>query len=328
MTETVKLDEQLDETVSDLLNRFSEVSETNQVSDMGKWLKLFVLDGNLRMVFGENAGALRTGTDALRLMTITRASVHYGSMMGIYPEWHPWLWRIFPESLLGEKGARVYSASQLEKLDAQKEIDGTPCLVNTWLRQKEEDSINREDVRMGIGACLGAAESPLPFISASLFHVFKNQSILERLRQELDTAIQENPETQGKVSHKMIAKMPYLQAVLKEAMRLYPPAGVILPRSVPKGGAVLADYQFREGQTIGVNHWFYENDEKHFGRTPSEFRPGRWLDDEEEAKLVTKYSLPVCYFPLSHCLHAMAKRYYHSGVLAAENALVSTLSLS
>jgi cytochrome P450 len=42
-------------------------------------------------------------------------------------------------------------------------------------------------------------------------------------------------------------KMPYLQAVIKEALRLHPAAGLPLQRVVPKGGAHLAGHFFPEG---------------------------------------------------------------------------------
>lgn len=42
-------------------------------------------------------------------------------------------------------------------------------------------------------------------------------------------------------------KMPYLQAVIKEAIRVHPAAGLPLQRVVPKGGVKLAGQFFPEG---------------------------------------------------------------------------------
>jgi cytochrome P450 len=41
--------------------------------------------------------------------------------------------------------------------------------------------------------------------------------------------------------------MPYLQAVIKEGLRLHPAGGLPLSRVVPKGGATIARHFFPEG---------------------------------------------------------------------------------
>lgn len=59
------------------------------------------------------------------------------------------------------------------------------------------------------------------------------------------------------VTYQQSCKMPYLQAVMKEAMRLvvgfpaddrmHPATGLTLARVVPKGGAYLSGRKFEEG---------------------------------------------------------------------------------
>ncbi len=44
--------------------------------------------------------------------------------------------------------------------------------------------------------------------------------------------------------------MPYLQAVLKEALRMHPATGLPLGRSVPEGGAVIAVKMFPAGVVV------------------------------------------------------------------------------
>jgi cytochrome P450 len=45
----------------------------------------------------------------------------------------------------------------------------------------------------------------------------------------------------------MALRMPYLQAVIKEALRMHPATGLPLGRVVPKGGSVIAGKYFAEG---------------------------------------------------------------------------------
>jgi cytochrome P450 len=65
---------------------------------------------------------------------------------------------------------------------------------------------------------------------------------LAKLRSEIqDSGIGSNP------TFKETQAMPYLQAVLKEALRIHPGTGYPLFRVVPKGGAFLAGQFFPEG---------------------------------------------------------------------------------
>lgn len=56
-----------------------------------------------------------------------------------------------------------------------------------------------------------------------------------------------NGEISESLTYSDTQKMPYLQAVIKEALRLHPAAGLPMQRVVPKGGAQLAGQFFSEG---------------------------------------------------------------------------------
>lgn len=57
------------------------------------------------------------------------------------------------------------------------------------------------------------------------------------------------------VSWKNSQAMPYLDAVIKEAVRMHPAVGQLLERHVPKGGITLGDVFLPEGTIVGMNPW-------------------------------------------------------------------------
>lgn len=82
--------------------------------------------------------------------------------------------------------------------------------------------------------------------------------------------------------------MPYLQAVMKEAMRLHPAVGIAIPRYVPRGGVEIEGVWCPEGTVVGINAWVVHHDKAVFGDTADEFIPERWLEDEEKAKVMER----------------------------------------
>lgn len=86
-----------------------------------------------------------------------------------------------------------------------------------------------------------------------------------------------------------LPNLPYTDAVIAEAMRVYPPVYLIgreATRDLELGG-----YRVRRGTTIFMSQWVSHRDPRYFGPDPEAFRPERWLDGL--AKRIPKYA----YYP-------------------------------
>jgi hypothetical protein len=91
---------------------------------------------------------------------------------------------------------------------------------------------------------LPGGDSTSTAICACLFYLSRHPSANKRLRIELDDF--ENRAREEKTpAH--LAALPYLQAVVKESMRLHPPVGLMNPRVVPAGGATISHHYFSSG---------------------------------------------------------------------------------
>lgn len=73
-------------------------------------------------------------------------------------------------------------------------------------------------------------------------------------------------------------KLPYLNAVIEESLRIYPPASLSLTRIVPQGGATICGNHIPAGTGVGVTSWAATHSPRNFA-LPEEFVPERWLDD-------------------------------------------------
>lgn len=72
--------------------------------------------------------------------------------------------------------------------------------------------------------------------------------------------------------------LPYLQSVLNEAMRLYPPLTALAYKEVPAGGRTVAGYFLPAGTQVGQNIYGILRNKEYWGPDADIFLPERWLD--------------------------------------------------
>lgn len=101
-------------------------------------------------------------------------------------------------------------------------------------------------------------------------------SIQERLRSEIRANLP-SPTSGIPVTDEMLDKLPYLEAVTKEILRIYPPIpamGRVVDTPLEIGGMTLP-----KGTQIHIHMWALNKSKKLWGDDAREFRPERWLED-------------------------------------------------
>lgn len=102
---------------------------------------------------------------------------------------------------------------------------------------------------------------------------------MESLLAELDNANLPSP-----VSWDVAHKLPYLDACIKEALRMNPAIGIPLERVAPEGGLELCGKYFKSGTVLGVNAWVAHQDQEVYGEDAAHWRPGRWIEASEDKR--------------------------------------------
>lgn len=138
---------------------------------------------------------------------------------------------------------------------------------------------------MGIAfAGSGTTSSTMTYLIYALSRP-DGQEAQHKLRQELKGS---------GTSLKDLQRLPYLDAVMKETMRLYPTIISTLPRhlddpvSLDQNGLV-----FPKGTVIGMQNYVHQRDETLFPE-PDKFLPDRWLDkstSQEMHAALTPFSI-------------------------------------
>jgi len=78
--------------------------------------------------------------------------------------------------------------------------------------------------------------------------------------------------------HEDLMQLSYLQACIRETLRLKPVVATSLSRTVPMHGCRLGDVQIAGGATVGFNPVVLHRDKEIFGDDADCFRPERWIE--------------------------------------------------
>jgi cytochrome P450 len=108
--------------------------------------------------------------------------------------------------------------------------------VATWTAD-EEQGLTLEKLRGNSGVLvIGGSETTATLLSGVTFLLLTNQDAMKKLVAEIRGAFKSEQD----IDFASVSTLPYLLACLDEALRMYPPAPMGLPRAVPKGGARIA----------------------------------------------------------------------------------------
>ncbi|KAM0909650.1 hypothetical protein ACQ4PT_014705 [Festuca glaucescens] len=106
----------------------------------------------------------------------------------------------------------------------------------------------------------------------------KNPRVQEKLQEELDRVVGRD----RVMSETDFPNLPYLNAVVKESLRLHPPTPLMLPHKA-SAAVKIAGYDIPKGASVTVNAWALARDPKVWD-SPLEFRPERFVEENIDIK--------------------------------------------
>ncbi|CAJ1929815.1 unnamed protein product [Sphenostylis stenocarpa] len=124
---------------------------------------------------------------------------------------------------------------------------------------------------------LAGGDSIMVALTWALSLLLNNKMELKKAQDELDTHIGKDK----KVEESDIKKLVYIQAIVKESMRLYPPSPIITLRAAMEECTFSCGYHIPAGTRLIVNTWKLHRD----GRVwpdPDDFKPERFLTSHKD----------------------------------------------
>ncbi|KAI3736914.1 hypothetical protein L2E82_26902 [Cichorium intybus] len=162
-----------------------------------------------------------------------------------------------------------------------KEIQEDMVDILLQLKQDSDSSIeftfdHIKGILMNI--LLGGAETSASAVVWAMTLLIKNPESLKKVQQEVRNVIG----NKGKVQENDLYKLNYLKAVIKETLRMYPVAPLLIPRE-SRDRCVLDGYEIPKKTLVYVNAWAVGRDPKCWER-PEEFKPERFVDSGVDYK--------------------------------------------
>ncbi|KAG6353910.1 hypothetical protein INS49_005167 [Diaporthe citri] len=221
--------------------------------DAVAWYNYTTFDVIGDLAFGEPFGSLQSG------------------------EYHPWIAMIFQSIKLGTLfHLKLTNEKLLKRMDLGSERND---LIEGLLRKKDELNLDLGKLRMNASLLIIAgSETTATLLSGATYLLTTNPEALRRLTEEVRATFQ----TEEEIDFTSVSNLQYMLACLDEALRMYPPAPLGLPRQTPKGGATIAGHHVPEDTVVSQYHYALYHNEKFFTK-PEEYHPERWLGDPEFA---------------------------------------------
>lgn len=111
-------------------------------------------------------------------------------------------------------------------------------------------------------------------LTFTLYLLAKHPDVQQKVFQEISEI-----ESQPSETVDQLQKMTYINAVLNESMRLYPPAWIVDRQNVADD--TLASYHIKKGTLIGISLYELHRNTKYW-KNPDEFNPERFLGEEKK----------------------------------------------
>lgn len=290
-TPTAALDYEkwIDMTIAELLASVASKS-TFDLTSMILW---YTMDAAARFSFGVPLGCLSAEDDVGGSIQLIRDRLSHWARWSSYPRIERLVHRnrIFKFTRRAPSSMAAAAVAKLKARttnNASKEGKGTPFapdLLERFLEASEDfpQALDEQGiVGMLMSTISGAGDTTASTVGAMLFFLLKNPEVMKKLQDELAAAgVHEIP------AFAEVGKLPYLNAVLKETMRVFTVISFPMERLIPAGGAVVAGMYFPEGTSVGCMPAAVHLNKKIFGDDVHTFRPERWLiDDRERLRLM------------------------------------------
>ncbi|KAK7900757.1 Cytochrome p-450 [Exophiala xenobiotica] len=288
-----------DECSGIFIKRMREM-EGQQV-DLSTWLQWYAFDVIACITFQRRFGFMEEGRDVNQMIGSLDGIFQYVKVVGQYPGLHPYLMgsetfarivmKLFPAFPDPIRSFLQITEDEIVRYDTDEKKQAGRTDFLAQLREKEAEGgqmTHRDMMNHLANNLLAGSDTTAISLRACFYYLIKNPRTYQNLVAEIDEA-DKRGQLSTYVTYEECLRLPYLQAVMKEALRMHPGVGFPLERYVPREGATICDIRIPPGTIVSVSANVIHMDKEVFGEDADRFRPERWIDaSPEQLKLMDR----------------------------------------
>ncbi|KAJ6179267.1 hypothetical protein N7519_009728 [Penicillium mononematosum] len=287
MTKVLEYEPFIDETITKFVDklalRFVDGDNAGKVCPADEWIGFFAWDVTANFSFGRHYGFIDQEKDVDNLITDSTAGLRYFAPVSQIP----WIDNILDKNPIKRIGPKPtltgvlyafkvvaeYQAQLAEKKISAGIVDHT---LDKYVQLKETYPNMVDDnqiVNWLMLSILAGGDTSSATMRAVVYYLANQTCHRTPSRRYLFPA-----------PWKEIRDLPYLDAVIREALRINPGIAMIFERVVPEGGFTLPDGRYLPaGTKAGINPFVTNRDFGVFGDDADDFNPDRWLQGKDES---------------------------------------------
>jgi len=277
-TATLDYERWIDATIEELLEVVGRKTKTKTTTtttgkfELSSMIVWYTMDAAGRFSFGAPLGCLAAEADVGGSVQVIRDRFIHWARWASMPRLERLVHRnplLEPKSrspstivaMASEKlKARMNSGSNKASVSSTKDdsdahsYDPSPDLLQRFLEARKDFPRTLDEpgiIGLLMSTISGASDTTASTVTAALFYLLKSPEAMRKLESELMRA--DLPEIPA---YNDVSKLSYLNAVIKESMRLFSPAPMPLERLVPAGGITIAGMYFPEGASVGCSEYY------------------------------------------------------------------------
>jgi len=232
-----------------LCEKLRSISTSRSQIHVYKLMQAYAFDVIGEITVGESFGFMQKDYDDLGILHAIHDGSVYGARVGLLGNLHFYAGLLVRRLKIAIPFTAVlaFINKNIELRRTGQQTSDRADFLSKLLQLKQAEKIEDVDVITTLGANIAAGSDTTAISLSSIIRYLQlNPECLTRLRAEMDDRLVQS-KLSNPVKYQEAIEMPYLQAVIKEAIRLHPATGQPLSRVVPAGGATVAGRYFPAG---------------------------------------------------------------------------------